>query len=256
MRKFTLVMFSFVFAGAHLQAPAAVGQPSLSPVQVPIWPATPPDAQPAPGPETEWTNIVRPTMTVFSPERENTGVAAVVFPGGGFEGLAIKGEGTEICDWLTSKGITCVLLRYRVPSLPYDWHCKCRPHNRTTPTLALEDAQRTMGLVRYHAAEWHVDPHKIGVLGFSAGGYLAAAISTRYAHRLYALVDAADKVSCRPDFAVDAFIRAGRAWLRAALGQSAHRPLAHAGGGVAAFHRHAHPLGRGYIAVHVAPITQ
>jgi hypothetical protein len=158
VRKFTLVMFSFVFAGAHLQAPAAVGQPALSPVQVPIWPAAPPDAQPAPGPETEWTNIVRPTMTVFSPERENTGVAAVVFPGGGFEGLAIKGEGTEICDWLTSKGITCVLLRYRVPSLPYDWHCKCRPDNRTTPTLALEDAQRTMGLVRYHAAEWHVRP--------------------------------------------------------------------------------------------------
>lgn len=141
-------------------------------------------------------------MTVYSPERENTGVAVLVFPGGGFEGLAIKIEGTDACDWLTSKGITCVLLRYRVPSLPYDWHCKCRPDNRITPTPALEDVQRTMGLVRSHAAQWHVDPHKIGVLGFSAGGYLVAEISTRYEHRLYAPVDAADQVSCRPDFAV------------------------------------------------------
>jgi acetyl esterase/lipase len=149
-----------------------------------------------------WTNIVRPTLTIYSPARGNTGAAVVVLPGGGFEGLAIKAEGTEVCDWLTSKGITCVLLRYRVPSLPFDWHCKCRPDNLVTPTLALEDAQRTIGLIRYHATEWHVDPRKIGVLGFSAGGYLVAEISTRYEHRLYTSLDAADEVSCRPDFAV------------------------------------------------------
>jgi acetyl esterase/lipase len=150
-------------------------------------------------------------MAVYSPERENTGVAVVVFPGGGFEGLAIKGEGTEVCDWLTAKGITCVLLRYRVPSLPFDWHCKCRPDNRATPTLALEDAQRTMGLVRLRAAEWHIDPHKIGVLGFSAGGYLVAEISTRYEHRLYTAIDASDKVSARPDFAVAVY--PGHLWV-------------------------------------------
>jgi acetyl esterase/lipase len=144
-------------------------------------------------------------MTVYAPERENTGIAVVVFPGGGFEGLAMEGEGTEICDWLTSRGMTCVLLRYRVPSLPYDWHCKCRPDNLTTPTQALEDAQRTMGLVRYRASELHIDPKRIGVMGFSAGGYLVAEISTRYAHRLYAPVDAADALSCRPDFAVAAY---------------------------------------------------
>src|SRR5260370_37077110 len=68
--------------------------------------------------------------------------------------------------------------------------------------MALEDAQRTMGLVRLHAAEWHIDPHKIGVLGFSAGGHLSAAISTHFAKRLYQAVDSADKESCRPDFAV------------------------------------------------------
>ena len=202
MYKSIFVALVFVFAGCHSQAHAAVEQPAPGLAQVPIWPNTPPDAQPAPGPETEGTNIVRPTLTVYSPEKGNTGVAAVVFPGGGFVGLAIKEEGTDICDWLTSKGITCVLLRYRVPSLPYDWHCKCRPDNRTTPTLALEDAQRTLSLVRSHAAEWHIDPHKIGVIGFSAGGYLVAEISTRYEHRLYAAVDAVDEVSCRPDFAV------------------------------------------------------
>ena len=93
-------------------------------------------------------NVTRPTMTVYSPKGKNTGVAVVVFPGGGFEGLAIDLEGTEVCDWLTSKGITCVLLKYRTPSLPYDWHCDCRPNNRLgMSTLPLEDAQRTIGLV-------------------------------------------------------------------------------------------------------------
>jgi len=192
---------------------------------VPIWPGAAPDAQPVPGLEYMETskeliagrpvvsvyNVSRPTMTVYSPNGRNTGAAVVVFPGGGFEELAIDLEGTEVCDWLTSKGITCVLLRYRVPSLPYDWHCKCRPDGLATSTLALEDAQRTMGLVRLHAAQWHVDPHKIGVLGFSAGGYLVAEISTKFERRLYAPVDAADKESCRPDFAVGVY--PGHLWV-------------------------------------------
>ncbi len=151
------------------------------------------------------TNVTQPTMTVYSPKGKNTGVAVVVFPGGGFESLAMDLEGTEVCDWLTPKGISCVLLKYRVPSLPYDWRCKCRPDGYATPTLALEDVQRTMGLVRSHAAEWHINPQKIGVIGFSAGGYLVAEISTKFEHRLYAPVDEADKASCRPDFAVAIF---------------------------------------------------
>ena len=151
-------------------------------------------------------------MTVFPPTGKNTGVAVVVFPGGGFEGLAIDLEGTEVCDWLTSKGITCVVLKYRVPSLPYDWHCNCRPNNALEkPTMSLEDAQRTMGMLRLHAKEWHIDPHKIGVLGFSAGGYLVAEISTDFARRLYRPVDAADKESCRPDFAVAVY--PGHLWI-------------------------------------------
>ncbi|HET6586281.1 MAG TPA: alpha/beta hydrolase, partial [Oleiagrimonas sp.] len=111
-------------------------------------------------------------------------------------------EGTDVCDWLTPRGITCVLLKYRVPSKPYDWHCDCRPHDFALSVPSLEDAQRALRLVRSHAAQWHIDPHKVGVLGFSAGGYLVAEVSTNFKRRLYAPVDAADKQSSRPDFAV------------------------------------------------------
>jgi acetyl esterase/lipase len=189
-------------------------QPGAGHTQVPIWPGRAPDPQPVKGPEfalssgtsflvagkpaTEVDNVTKPTMTVYSPPGKNTGAAVVVFPGGGYQVLAIDLEGTEVCDWLTPKGITCVLLKYRVTDVgPYP---KSGPYPEAP--MALEDAQRTMGLVRLHAAEWHIDPHKIGVLGFSAGGHLSAAISTHYAKRLYAAVDAADKESCRPDFAV------------------------------------------------------
>jgi acetyl esterase/lipase len=141
-------------------------------------------------------------MTVYAPNGKNTGVAVVVFPGGGFQMLAIDLEGTEVCDWLVSKGVSCVLLKYRVPSAPYVWQCDCRPHNRSLSTPALEDAQRTLRLVRSHAAEWRIDPHKVGVLGFSAGGYLVAEVSTHFETRLYAPVDAADRESSRPDFAI------------------------------------------------------
>jgi acetyl esterase/lipase len=111
-------------------------------------------------------------------------------------------EGTEVCDWLTTRGITCALLKYRVPSLPYDWHCTCRPDNLTLSLQPLEDAQRAVRLMRFHAHEWKIDPHKIGVLGFSAGGYVVAEVSTNFKRRLYSSVDAADGVSSRPDFAI------------------------------------------------------
>jgi acetyl esterase/lipase len=139
-------------------------------------------------------------MTVYAPEGRNTRVAMVVFPGGGYQVLAMDLEGTEICDWLTSRGITCVLLKYRVPNSGptlVDGH-RYYPKIQT----ALQDAQRTLGLVRQHAAQWHVDPHKIGVIGFSAGGHLVAAVSTHFAQRTYRPIDAADALSCRPDFAI------------------------------------------------------
>jgi acetyl esterase/lipase len=203
-----------VCGGAY--AKTVTWQPAAGHTQIPLWPGTPPDAKPTPGPEYTMTghkliggktvvgvyNVSRPTMTVYAPTGENTGAAVVVFPGGGFQGLAMDLEGTDVCDWLTPRGITCVLLKYRVPSKPYDWHCDCRPHDFALSVPSLEDAQRALRLVRSHAAQWHIDPHKVGVLGFSAGGYLVAEVSTNFKRRLYAPVDAADKESSRPDFAV------------------------------------------------------
>lgn len=189
-------------------------QPSPGHRQVPIWPGVAPDARPVEGPEVSgtvvdaagrerlvggrpWVYVARvsqPTMTVYSPVGRNTGAAVVVFPGGGYNVLAIDLEGTEVCDWLTSKGITCVLLKYRVPCVKTGVYGDCR--------TALQDAQRTVGLLRFQAAQWRIDPRKIGVLGFSAGGHMVTAISTHFEKRLYPPVDAADRESCRPDFAI------------------------------------------------------
>lgn len=195
----------------HAQNP---WQPSPGHIQIPIWPGAIPDPRPATSPETAeltgshdlvagkpWLAVEHvsvPTMTVYSPTGNNTGAAVIVFPGGGYEILAIDLEGTEACDWLTAKGITCVLLKYRVPAP------RSKPYWGAYPQspIALEDAQRTISLVRHRAAEWHIDPQKVGVLGFSAGGHLVAATSVHFTKRIYAAVDDADNESCRPDFAV------------------------------------------------------
>ncbi len=214
--KSRAVLLFLLLACVAAHAQTQVWRPSAGHTQIPIWPGTAPDLQPMPGPEYTRTgtrllggktitgvyNVSRPAMTVYAPKGKNTSAAVIVFPGGGFAGLAIDLEGTEICDWLTSNGITCVLLKYRVPSIPYDWHCDCRPHNLDLSVPSLQDAQRTIGLVRQHAREWHIDPHKVGVIGFSAGGFLVAEVSTQYEHRLYKPVDAADEESSRPDFAM------------------------------------------------------
>lgn len=175
---------------------------------IPLWPNGAPGAAPNPAPEQDTTtakdnliagkpvirlgNVSAPTLTLYAPAGKNSGAAVVVFPGGGYHILAMDLEGTEVCDWLSSSGISCVLVKYRVPdSGPYP-----------KSSAALQDAQRALGIVRSHATEWHIDPKKIGVLGFSAGAHLAAAVSTHYDDRLYTPIDAADSVSCRPDFAV------------------------------------------------------
>jgi len=209
-----IVALCVVFAFGGLSAQTLGWQPSPGYAQVPIWPGAVPDTKPVAGPEVVTTTgkeslvagkpvvvvgkVSQPTMTIYSPKGKNTGAAVVVFPGGGYWVLAIDLEGTEVCDWLTSRGITCVLLKYRVPGDGLFPRSGAYPKS----PMALEDAQRTVGLVRFHAAEWQIDPHKIGVLGFSAGGHLVAAISTHFKKRLYPAVDAADKESCRPDFAV------------------------------------------------------
>jgi acetyl esterase/lipase len=215
--KLWLIVPCLLIACTRVHAQPTVWQPEAGHTQIALWPGTPPGFTPMPGPEyartddksliagksvTAVSNVSQPTMTVYSPTANNTGAAVVVFPGGGFEILAIDFEGTEVCDWLTAKGVTCVLLKYRVPSVPYNWKCDCRPHNLEVSVPALQDAQRALRLLRSHAAEWKVDPHKIGVLGFSAGGYLVAEVSTRFKRPSYPPLDAADKESSRPDFAL------------------------------------------------------
>jgi acetyl esterase/lipase len=208
--KALLIALLFAYGSAALIAQTPDWQPSPGHKQTPIWPGTPPDAVPEAGPEYTKTvgevppgavvvgKVSRPTMTVYSPMGKNTGAAVVVFPGGGYWVLYMDLEGSEVCDWLTSKGVTCVLSKYRVPGE----HLSPRSGAYPKSPVALEDAQRTLGLVRFHAAEWGIDPHKIGVLGFSAGGHLVAAVSTNFKRRLYKAVDAADRRSCRPDFGV------------------------------------------------------
>ena len=205
MRHF-LFLLAAIFgtsAGVFAQWPPAAGHTTLN-----VWPHGAPGAPTNLPPEGDTTtakdhvvagravirigNVSAPTLTLYTPTGKSTGAAVMVFPGGGYRILAIDLEGTEVCDWLNSAGITCVLLKYRVPDTgPYP-----------KSAAALQDAQRALGIVRSHAAEWHVDPKRIGVLGFSAGAHLAAALSTYFEKRLYDPVDGADQVSCRPDFAV------------------------------------------------------
>jgi acetyl esterase/lipase len=138
-------------------------------------------------------NVTKPTITVFRPAADkNTGAAVVVCPGGGYSILAYDLEGTEVCQWLNSIGVTGVLLKYRVPVRA----------GRERYAAPLQDAQRAIGLVRSRAKEWGIDPKRIGILGFSAGGHLAAAASTNFGERTYPTVDAADAEICRPDFTI------------------------------------------------------
>ncbi|MGH9604536.1 MAG: alpha/beta hydrolase [Terracidiphilus sp.] len=153
---------------------------------------TPQDHMVAGQPVIRLGNVSKPTITFYKPAGKNTGVGILVFPGGGYRYDAIDIEGTEVCQWLNSIGVNCILLKYRVPDTgPYP-----------KSAAALQDAQRAMGLVRLHAAVWGIDPNRLGVMGFSAGGFLSAAIANIYEKRVYEPADAADKLSCRPDFSV------------------------------------------------------
>jgi acetyl esterase/lipase len=138
-------------------------------------------------------NVAKPSITVYRPPADtDRGTAVVVCPGGAYHILAMDLEGTEICDWLNSIGVTAVLLKYRVPK-----RAGLEKH-----VAALQDAQRALGLVRSRAGDWGINPGRIGVLGFSAGGHLAAALSNHEPSRTYPTVDDADAVSCRPDFTI------------------------------------------------------
>ncbi len=134
------------------------------------------------------TNVSKPTLTVYPPKGKNSGAAALVFPGGSYIRLAYNIEGTEVCDWLNSIGMTCVLVKYRVPEVGH------YPAN----VEDLEDAQQAMRMTREHAAEWGIDPQRIGVIGFSAGAHLAVVLSTH--PEFQGKNVAASAVDARPDF--------------------------------------------------------
>lgn len=206
-----------------------VWQPVAEAIQMPIWPNEPSSPAPLAAesesygsgtkqiaglPFTIVEHVSRPTMTIFRAKGKDTGNTIVVFPGGGYRVLAIDLEGTEVCDWLTAKGITCVLLKYRVPgSGPY-WSDECNCRRIPDQPIALQDAQRTIGLLRARAGELGINPHKIGVLGFSAGGHLVADISN-HEKRSYRAIDAADQQSSRPDFAISVY--PGHLWKKPRL---------------------------------------
>jgi len=188
---------------------ACAGTGTNEPLVLPVWPGKVPgdygtigeerfrDPSDAPTKDAKWlTNVTKPTITVYRPAQEqNSGAAMVICPGGGYWNLAWDLEGEEVAAWLNHAGIAGILLKYRVPRRPG------QPEPLPAPGPLL-DAQRALSLARSHAREWAIDPERIGIVGFSAGGHLALATATNFDRRAYDPIDEIDKASCRPDFAV------------------------------------------------------
>ncbi|MFO0959548.1 MAG: alpha/beta hydrolase [Isosphaeraceae bacterium] len=208
-------VFPAVFVCAcSFPAPAADFPPADPPIVVDLWPGEPPEEvggigaeKVVPSPKlarkqveiTESTrmitNVTRPTLTIYRPDREkDTGTSVIICPGGGYWNLYWEVEGEEVAAWLNSIGVTGIVLKYRVPRRPGE--VESEPARR--PLL---DAQRAVRLVRSRAGEWGLAPDRIGIIGFSAGGHLAAATATRFSERMYKPLDDIDKASGRPDFA-------------------------------------------------------
>lgn len=190
---------------AALVSISALAAPPSQPVK--LWPATAPGDTAVLGEEKDMTkpgeglvagkrvirlgNVSSPTLTVYpAPADRNTGAAVVICPGGGYSILAMDLEGTEVAEWLNSIGVSAVVVKYRVPARA----------GRARQDAPLQDAQRALGLTRHHAAEWGINPRRIGVMGFSAGAHLSAVLSCNNEARTYEAIDEADKASCRPDF--------------------------------------------------------
>ena len=192
-----------------LIALAAVSAFAGEPTVIPLWPGRPPGETEEWGPERNITTdrgrrvagrsveriapVSAPAIEIFPPDAaRNNGAAVLICPGGGYNYLAIDIEGYEVARWLNSLGVTGVVLKYRVP----------RRAGVPQYLPPLQDAQRALGLVRHRATEFGLDPHRIGMIGFSAGAHLTAVLSNHFAPRIYPQVDEADETSCRPDFAL------------------------------------------------------
>lgn len=190
----TTILAAFLLSGS-----LAVAEP-LKPIN--LWPSTAPGEKGDIEPEKTLpmkdtiirvTNVSEPTITIYRPAADkDTKASVVICPGGGYSILAMGHEGTDVAEWLNTLGITGVLLKYRVPA-------RKAQEKYLAP---LQDAQRAVSLVRHRASEFGLDGDKIGVLGFSAGGHLAATLSNQYDKRAYEPIDATDKVSCRPGFSI------------------------------------------------------
>ena len=212
LRAFTLLA-TFAFVSTTLISSA---QTAPAPQTLPLWPHATPEPPQTTAPEADitkptdhfidghrtarLTNVTVPTLTVYPPRDHNTGSAALVFPGGGYQILAWDGEGLDPCHWLNSLGMTCLLVKYRVPQpLGEAGHYPADPSD-------LEDAQQAMRIARAHAAEWHIDPTRIGVMGFSAGGSLAVLLSTHpddhHVESTPAAPDVDTHIDARADFAI------------------------------------------------------
>ena len=202
------ILLKRLLAGACLVLLPLPASLALGPAQViDLWPGGAPGEKGDIGEERDMTkpseglvagkpvirlgNVSKPTLSIYRPPAgKETGAAVLVCPGGGYNILALDLEGTEVCEWLNSVGVTAVLLKYRVP--------KRAGLEKHAP--ALQDAQRALGLVRHRAKEWNLDPKRIGVMGFSAGAHLSATLANSSEPRGYTAVDEADAASYRPDF--------------------------------------------------------
>ena len=152
------------------------------------------------------TDVSDPTITVYKPEKPN-GTAVIVAPGGGYNILAIEHEGTQVCEWLNSLGVTGVLLKYRVPDRK----------GTKQGEMPLQDAQRALGIVRNRAAEWGIKPDRIGFLGFSAGGHLCAMATLHANERTYEQDPTLDAADATPNFSIPiypAYLTEGNATLK------------------------------------------
>ena len=155
--------------------------------------------------------VTHPSVLIYPPTARSARTAVLVFPGGGYKVLGIAPGGTigldgaDVCKWLTDAGVTCILVKYRVPNTGCNWNPETKRHDTPAIPMALQDAQRAMSIVRSNAQVYGVDPHRIGVMGFSAGGNLAVLSSTEFRTRAYTAVDAMDRAELRPDFAIPVY---------------------------------------------------
>jgi acetyl esterase/lipase len=208
MRKIVSVILGCALGCATVSTAQSTTPPTTEPIEVAVpmpppaqtidlWPGTPPGDKPGlPAEKTvgnNLTNVSTPTIAVYPPPPDiDTGAAVLVCPGGGFRQLAFIKEGTNIAHWLNSVGITAIVLKYRVPARP----------DMPRFMAALQDAQRAICIIRSNAAQWHIDPHRLGMIGFSAGGQMVADVTTNYDKLAYPPIDAMDQQSTRPDFAL------------------------------------------------------